>query len=329
MAALLRLERITGRPGFPARAISHPDEPGHATRSQGEWHASPVEPGWLWKGDTSSDELDGHYFAFHLFSRLVDDAALRAEVRETCARITDHILAHDYTLVDVDGEPTRWGVWSPARLNDDPAWRAEQGLNSLEILSHLRVAVDLVGASRYAAAYDNLVRNHHYALNVLDQKIRTPGHINHSDDELAFLAYYPLLQLETDPALRALYLASLRRSWEFERVEACPLWNFIYGACAGEPCDVDAAVDALRAMPLDLVTWKTTNSHRTDLDVDPDPDRFGHPQLRRPLPWTERPLHKWNDNSFRIDGGDGLTEEDQTMWLLPYWLARYHRLIES
>lgn len=49
-----------------------------------------------------------------------------------------------------------------------------------------------------------------------------------------------------------------------------------------------------------------------------------------PLPFTERLMHKWNGNPYRLDGGsNGLEEEDATFFLLPYWLARFHCLIEE
>lgn len=329
MEAILRLERITGISGFPARAISSEREPGFATRSEGEWNRSAVEPGWWWKGDTSSDEIDGHYFAFLLYHDLAATPAEKAQVRETCRRVTDHLLDHGLYLVGAGGRRTKWGVWAPERLNDDPEWAEERGLNSLEILSHLKVAIHLVGDRRYQRAYDELIRQHGYALNTLGVKRLPPdGEVNHSDDELAFLAFYPLLRLERDPALVALYRAGLRRTWEAVRTEECPLWNFIYGACTGAPCDTAAGVRALEQIPLDLIRWPVRNSLREDLRRDPMPDRFGEQQLLRPLAWTERPLHKWNGNPFAIDGGDARAEEDPTFWLLPYWLGRYHRLIE-
>ena len=68
-----------------------------------------------------------------------------------------------------------------------------------------------------------------------NQKINIPGHINHSDDELAFLSYYPLLNYETDPKLREVYTQSLDRSWQIERPERNPLWNFIYAGRSGIP----------------------------------------------------------------------------------------------
>jgi hypothetical protein len=328
MQALLRLESITGIPGFPARAISHKDEPGfplRSARSLPEWHPSPVERDWWWKGDTSSDELDGHFFAWYVFYELAANEEEKKQVRATCKRVMDHILDHNYTLVDIDGKHTTWGVWAPEKLNDDPMWWEERGLNSLEILSHLKVAHHIVGDPRYERAYRELIEKHHYAINTIHTKI--PAGVSH-DDQLAFLSFYPLLQLEKDPALRAIYLAGLKRTWAYERAEASPFWNFIYGACTGEPCDVEAAVHSLREMPLDFIDWEMKNSHRADLKFDRMPGRTGEKRLAHPLSWVERPMHKWDKDPYLLDGGSGRGEIDQTLWLLPYWLGRYHRLIE-
>ena len=77
----------------------------------------------------------------------------------------------------------------------------ETGLRALHILSHLRVAMHLTAnpqyRAKYQAAYDDLIETHRYHLLTRNQKIMVPGHINHSDDELAFLSFYPLLRYET------------------------------------------------------------------------------------------------------------------------------------
>jgi hypothetical protein len=323
--ALLRLESITGIPGFPARAICNVNEPQFAARSlrsDSEWHPSPVEKDWYWKGETSSDEIVGHYLAWYLFYELAADEEQKRQVRATCKRVTDHILDHHYFLLDQDGQPTTWGFWGPDQLNNDPKYWQERGLGSLEMLSHLKVAIYLVGEERYERTYRELIRDHHYALNTLPAK--DPEGVSH-DNQLLLLSYYPLLQLEKDPGLRAIYEASLKRTWDFERAEGSPLWNFIYGACTGEPCDVEASVEALREMPLDFVQWRMRNSHRADLGVAHSGRRA---RGSRPLPWTERVIHHWDGSPFALDGGSDLGEADQTDWLLPYWMGRYHRLIE-
>lgn len=318
MQAMLRLESITGISGFPARAICRTNEPqfaAHSLRSDSEWHPSSVEPGWYWKGETSSDEIDGHYFGWYVFYALSDDEEQKRRVAAICKRVTDHLLDHGYYLIDLDGKPTTWGFWGPDRLNDDPKYWQERALGSLEMLSHLKVAMHLINDPRYERAYRDLIEQHHYALNTLIGKI--PGAVSH-DNQLLFLAYYPLLQLEKDPGLRAIYTASIKRTWDAECPEGSPLWNFIYGASTGSECDVQTAVAALREIPLDFIQWRMRNSHRADLKLP----------LTKPLPWPERVVRNWDGSPFGVDDGSDRGEADQTVWLLPYWMGRYHRIIE-
>jgi hypothetical protein len=193
------------------------------------------------------------------------------------------------------------------------------------MLSHLKVAYHIVAEPRYESAYRDLIQKHHYAINTLHAKV--PGGVSH-DDQLLFLSYYPLLQLEHEPGLRALFTSSLKRTWDAERIEANPLWDFIYGASTGEPCDVENAVESLREIPLDFIQWQTRNSHRADLNLDPELKRQGIKQLVAPLPWTERDIHNWDHSPYELDGGGDMGEGDRTIWLLPYWMGRHHRLIQ-
>jgi hypothetical protein len=329
MQALMRLESITGIPGFPARSfirVGVDEQP-----ADGEWHNTP-DGAWRWKGDTSSDEIVGHFFVYPIYYDLVAGEDERPALSAAIDRITSHILDNNYQLVDVDGQRTRWGWWTPDLIWGDAD---ETGLRALHMLSHLVVARHLTRdpakRARYQAAYDTLVGTHRYHLLTRNQKIMVPGAINHSDDELAFLSYYPLLQYETDPALRAVYRESLERSWRIERPERNPLWNVIYAAGTGA-ADFDraAVVGTLREIPMDMIQWTVTNSHRLDVPVDPVLDRHGRQQALVVLPYDELPMSKWNGNPYRLDGGtDGRTEDDGAYFLLPYWMARYHRLIDE
>jgi hypothetical protein len=327
MQAILQLESITGIPGFPARSfikVGEDEQP-----ADGEWHDT--KDGWRWKGDTSSDEIVGHFFVFPIYYDLVADAEEKRLLSAALGRITDHILDHDYQLVDVDGQRTRWGWWAPDLIWNDPD---ETGLRALHILAHLRVATHMAGdtaaRSRYQAAYDSLVATHRYHLLTRNQKVMVPGSINHSDDELAFLSFYPLLQYEKDPNLRSVYTQSLERSWRIERPERNPLWNVIYATGTGA-ADFDRAgtIRTLQEIPMDTVQWTVTNSHRLDVPIDPSSDRQGRRQALVVLPYDELPMSKWNGNPFNLDGGNGgRTEDDGAYFLLPYWMGRYHGLIE-
>ena len=327
MQAIMRLEAITGIPGFPARSFIRKGE--DLQPQDGEWHDTP-DGAWRWKGDTSSDEIVGHYFVYPIYHDLVADEGEKPALRAAVERITNHILDNRYQLIDVDGQRTRWGWWGPEAIWEDPD---ETGLRALHILSHLRVAMYLTAnqayRARYAAAYDDLIARHRYHLLTRNQKIMVPGHVNHSDDELAFLSYYPLLQYEKDRALLDVYKQSLERSWQIERPERNPLWNFIYAAGSGATdFDLAESIRTLQEIPMDTIRWDVRNSHRLDVPVDPMGDRFDRRQALIVLPYDELPMWKWNGNPYNMDGGSGgRGEDDGAYFLLPYWMGRHHGLI--
>jgi hypothetical protein len=328
MQAILRLEQITGRPGFPARSfikVGEDEQP-----KDGEWHDTP-DKAWRWKGDTSSDEIVGHYFVYPIYYDLVADDTEKPVLRAALDRITNHIIDNNYQLIDVDGQRTRWGWWAPELIWEDAD---ETGLRALHLLSHLRVAVHMTGdpahRTKFRAAYDDLIARHRYHLLTRNQKVMVPGHINHSDDELAFLSFYPLLRYETEAPLLAIYKESLERSWQIERPERNPLWNVIYAAGTGaKEFDKDESLRTLREIPMDLVQWTVTNSHRQDVPVDPLADRFKRRQALMVLPYDELPMAKWNGNPYNLDGGNaGRSEDDGAYFLLPYWMGRFHGLFD-
>jgi len=323
--AMLRLEEITGIPGFHARSFIKIGE--DVQPSDGEWHDTP-DGKWRWKGDTSSDEIVGHYYGYAIYYDLVADEAEKQKIRGVVTRMTDHILNNNYQLIDVDGKRTRWGWWAPEDIWADPD---ETGLRALHMLSHLRVARHITGNPRYEQAYNDLITKHRYHLLTRNQKINYPGHVNHSDDELAFLSYYPLLNYEKDPKLREVYIQSLNRSWQVERPEHNPLWNFIYAVGSGSrEFDSENAINTLREIPMDQISWTVTNSHRLDAPMDALADRFNRAQALIALPYDESPMSKWNGNPYRLDGGNGgRSEGDGVYFLLPYWMGRYHKLIDD
>jgi hypothetical protein len=327
MQAIMRLESITGIPGLPARSFIKVGE--DVQPKDGEWHDTPDRV-WRWKGDTSSDEIVGHYFVYPLYYDLVADESEKPALRAVVDRITNHILDNNYQLIDVDGQRTRWGWWGPDAIWDDPD---ETGLRALHILSHLRVALHLTSDPRYRQkyqqAYETLIGTHKYHLLTRNQKIMVPGSVNHSDDELAFLSYYPLLRYETDPELRKVYRLSLERSWRIERPERNPLWNFIY-AIGVDATEFDRAqsIRTLQEIPMDQIQWTVRNSHRLDVPIDVLRDRQKRQQALQVLAYDELPMSKWNGNPYNLDGGNGgRSEDDGAYFLLPYWMGRYHKLI--
>ncbi len=325
MEALMKLENITGIPGFVARSFAKPED----KHCHGEWDHITPDGKWRWKGDTSSDEIDGHYYANSVYYDLCADEKEKEEIRKNVSAMTNHIIDHDFYLVDTDGKPTTFGMWNPEYLHT--RGRFQQGLNSLEILSYLRTAYHITGEKKFYDNYMMLIKEHGFAKHTVKQKINQPHVINHSDDELAFLAYYPLLKYETHSFLLKYYHASITRSWKIDRPEKNPLWNYIYGAVMpeGTEFDPESSVDTLRRIPMDMVYWSTRNSHRADIQIDSGTGRFDEVQSITPVPFDERCLMKWNCNPYELDcASGGYGEEAATFWLLPYWMGRYYGFIK-
>ncbi len=338
MEALLDLTRLSGYSGFPARAIILKGElvdgydPNETVRIEEEpdkiWYTSPKDPNVLCKGDTSSDELDGHYFAFHLYHELVANAEEKKEIATICRAITNNLLDNDYTLVGHTGRKTRWGVFGPKYINEDPRWWEERGLNSLSMLNYLKVAHHICGDKRFADAYRDLIDNHHYLLNTLNYRRGAKWYdVNHSDDELAYLGYYPILSLEKDPHIRNILEQSIASTWQSIKLERSPFYNFIFGATTGQPCLAEEAAETLQDWPWELISWPVRNSHRHDIHLRHAQGGRNRVSLDRALPMSERTTWRWNRNPFQADGGDARGEEDAAAFLLPYWMGRYHGII--
>ncbi len=359
-------------PGFPARTILPADgkDPNLADytpdRDREQQKRDPLwkvivprwpksaDGKWYWKCDTSSDELDGHYFLYAVYYDLVAETeAEKARVRDVVLPITDHLIDHDFQLVDHDGQPTRWARFSPKDLNGGRFWPG-RGLNSLSVLSYLKVAEHVSGGgAKYREAYDRLVKEHSYATNVTDPKVQNgPGSGNQSDDEMAFMCFYNLLQYEQDARLRALYEIALLRYWSLEQPEKCPLFNYLFAATYGRAAGglvpdfgirlpriprscVEDAADTLIRFPLDRFNWGYRNSHR--LDITPLPSHLIDSRRHRAslrdgtcLPVDERFFEFWNHDPWSVDSdGDGRTLADGAAFLLPYYLGLFHGFIQE
>jgi hypothetical protein len=326
MHALYMLQNASGTPGLVARSVVTLEE---GKDKDAQWRLTP-DGTMYWKSDTSSDEIDGHYLAFYAYFEHVAqfDPEERALIEKQVRAVTDYIVDNGYQLIDWDGERTRWGFWDPKSLNKDPENYVENGLNSLQMLSFLKVAHHITCDPKYADHYRSLIVEHGYLNNVLLEKKSFPDENNHSDDQLGFVAWYPILQLERDPAVRRALHAAVRRHFEVVRAEKPSFYSFVYATVDPADADIPAAIDTLREIPTNRRQYAVTNSTRDDIAWDPRPNRFDKRVLRHVLPPDERPFAKWNSDPYGPDsGGDGACEDDGAAYLLPYWMGRYHHLI--
>lgn len=358
-------------PGFPARSIlptsgRNPNaeqytlerdrERKQGPRGDPQWKVmwprwpKSADGKWYWKCDTSSDELDGHYFFNAVYYDLVAETeAEKEEVRKVILATTDHLIEHGFNLVDWDGQPTRWSVFGPEDLNHNPVWYEERGLNSLSMLSYLAVAEHVSGDPKYRRVANGLIKDHSYHLNTLLAKLAEgPGTGNQSDDEMAIMSFYNLVNYETDRELSQIYDVAFWQYWERERREKCPFFNFAFGGVTGgrvrspwgspfgpRGFGLEEAVDELKRFPLDLIDWPLKNSHRKDIVPHPfypvregrNP-RVGYLRDGNVLPVDNRHFNHWNNNPWALDyGGAGRSESDGAIFLLPYYMGLYHGFI--
>ena len=311
---------------------------------------------WYWKSDTSSDELDGHYFFYPAYYDYVADTDEEKErVREVVRDLTNHLIEHDFNLVDIDGTPTRWSVYNPESLGNDKGWWPERGLKSLSMLSYLAVAEHMTGDPKYGEISLELQEKYFYRANAMIYKIHFgPGSGNQSDDEMAFMSYYNLMKYSKDEALRDMIHYSFYSAWTNEQPEQNPLFNFMYAAFGIDVTHtnpwgthdvsiwsgwLEDSVETLLDFPLDRVGWGHHNSHRIDLLILPrqqasepyDAPRFdrGYRNNGKTLPVSERFFHHWNTDPWALNyGGGGHSLGSGTVFLLPYYMGLYHGFIE-
>jgi hypothetical protein len=313
---------------------------------------------WYWKSDTSSDELDGHYFFLPLYYDLVADTDQeRKRVQEVVRDLTDHLLAHNFQLMDVDGTPSRWAVFNPENLNQNPDWWAGRGLNSLSMMTYLTVAEHITGDPKYGQALEQLRKDHSYEANAMVAKVQYgPGSGNQSDDEMAIMGFYSIIKYAKDPQLRQSMLYSMYTYWRLMQPERNPFFHFAY-AVHGLGADhstthskfrldpwpgwLEDSVQTLTGFPLDRLNWPHKNSHRLDVvtlqrqsrnDPGEGASRPGRGYLvdGKVLPVENRHFNHWNTDPWNLDyGGDGRQLASGTVFLLPYYMGRYHGFIDE
>lgn len=331
MYAMGYLAKVSGKKGFTARAVRFEGDENFGVfvdREGCEWHPSPDGIS-EWLGETSSDEMVGHFFGFSLYHDLCANEEEKEYIKEIICDMVDHMLENNYKLCDIDGLPTTWANWAPDQLNGNSMWLWEKCINSLEMLAFLDVAYHVSGEQKYRDEFMYLAIDEHYLINAAQHK-KDDGHVCHIDDNLGFLTTATILRIEKDPAIRKYLLMGLRHHWEYERPEHTIFFNLVCSAYSDEPCDLDIAIKELRNFPLDFIRTPIINSKRKGLVYDTEQEKWGgNPQLKEALDADERIVHYNDSNMFRIDEGDASRASCPSTYLLPYWFGRYYGLIEE
>ncbi len=337
LGALHLLCGVSGKPGLLARAAWPVGRP---MEDDGVWRVS-ADGKYRWRGDVSTDQVDGVLFGFAHAYDLVADAGEKARIAEDVGALVRHILDNDLRIVGYDGRPTRWGRYFPQYV------KLVEPMNALLFLQAAKVAHRVTQDPRFEQAYRTQAVERDYAEMAL--RARKDGdptiarRVNHSDDVLLFLAYEPLLRYESDGDLHAAYVESLKRAWEGGgrypgvKPEANPLFAFLAAKNLIDDSMVAAAMENLRCFPLDM-KWNSDTIARYEAAFgfthDPAPSsaepKAGAPLLtdRRPKTWSA-----WVEDPYqpRVDdrGQDSAMEFNGHDYLLAYWLGRHYGYIDA
>jgi hypothetical protein len=350
----LTFEAAGKKRGFITRSLVRDDEGAvfEDKRTQSNWHLQEYEGRqYFWKDDTSSDEYVGHFFGVPLFYDLcAKSEAEKDELREWARQVMDYVIDGGYVLPDLDGERTTHGYWRELGvawngldpciqkygedyLDECVGSRHGQGwLNSAEMLGHLLATWHMTGDTKYYDEYERLAGEGHYAdmIKVIDDTftVTRPGIANHSDHELAMLAYITLLRYDPNLARREQYIQSLLDFYEYEREEHNPWQIGVIGGVHPGDVDLAGAIQTLKDMPGDWRQWRYDNGHRKDSRRN-GVDRHQRPQFERVFPYDEIRTMKWNGSPYAVEGGgSGQGVLAPTPYLIAYWTMRYHGMIE-
>ncbi len=330
-----RLLTVNPLKGFPSRTFER-----RGILDYGDAWRPSQEDEWDWKGTTSTDEYVGYLFVASVMDQfVVQSKEERQRVAAFIDSIMTHIIENDYYFVDYDGKPTRWGRWNPEYVNSYPPYVSDRKLNSAHLIAGLQLAYALTGkeiykkeAFRMMSDYgylDNIMlpmKNMHRTMEMVHMGDVMGDEWNHSDDEMSFLTYYVLYHYAFNDTLKQKYVEVTREHWQMELPERDALWNTLTYAVTGD-IDLESTLWDLRNFPIDLDRYSAKNSHRKDLELLPE--NFRGQTTKKLLYRGEREMHRHNTNPFRLDsGGSQRSRLAGDEYLLPYWMARYLKIIE-
>ena len=344
---LMQLREVTGGDGYFARTIVpaswddrvHDGNRKYTPQQKAEkevddprfkpvetrWRRS-ADGKWLWKGDASSDEWCGHMMGYYFYYQLVADENEKALVRRHVATLVDHLIAHNYNMMDIDGAHTHWAVWSPASLNRDPEWTPDRYQNSMELLAFLKLAWYMTGDTTYQHHYLHLIKDEHYLDNMAGISRQDPAWFIYYDATMQAYLYPILLHCETDTSLLHFYRHHIDEFIKKRQDDHNPLIDFLYCYARNKKIDPSSSLDFLTDTPLDLIDWHIDHTRREDVRLTHTPvlDEW---QVSELPPASIRQVVRWDKNPWTASGGEPDMEREPVFWLLPYWMGRYLQLI--
>lgn len=263
--------------------------------------------GYFWVGNTSRDQYSGAFFGLAAAYDLVEDAAVRASVRELTGRLLGFLMRNNWVVAMPDGRISTvfWG-------------RSDQQLSFLQ-----------VGRRADPERFERTYKSHALAyawsvmlpisLEVLDD------HTSYFKFNLDAINLFNLIRLEDNSLFGRWYTSAyniLRRTTDDH---GNAYFNMIDRALKGP----DEARDAQTRILLD--EWLHRPLRDPFVDLRGVLPACGEDRACAPIPVLQRVRTDflWQRSPFLLyGGGEGNIETSGIDYILPYWMGRYYGTVE-
>jgi len=286
----------------PYAAAINSEEAGH-----GIFTGTVAGRAYYWIGNTSRDQYSGVFFGLGTAYGLVEEADVRAGVREIVTRLLDFLQDHNWAVVMPDGSLSTvfWG-------------RADQVLSFLQI--GRQVNPDRFGRdysiSRfwYAAWVGSAI-----AFEVLDP------HGSYFKFNLDMINLHNLLRYERSDYYRWFYAGAYRILRRTVEDHGNAFFNLIDRALLGP----DARRDEETRDLLEAWLQRPRRDNWVDLrGVYPSCQSADRACSPIPVPQRVRTDFLWQRSPFLLyGGGEGRIEGAGIDYILPYWMARHYGVL--
>ncbi|MBR4049114.1 MAG: hypothetical protein IKK09_01310 [Clostridia bacterium] len=302
-----------------------------------------TEDGLVYKGDTSSDEITGHFMNMlfsHMFLQDVDPD-LDELIKQSAKGLMSHIVDNGYQLMECNGKPTTWAKWNHDYFNTYMGW-ADACLNSAELLAYLKVAEYITGEQRWTDEYQKLLDMGYADLTLkhFDRAYQTSlleggdiaTELMYGDNMLAVSSFWMLSILEKDEKLLDIYT----RAFDSWRGTVCrennPGYEYPFAlsvGCEGLDLEQNAKwferfnVSRLAAGVSMETRYDVAKKHRWNYD---------YCETSFKLQPDEHFIAKYDRNPWEYkneDSGGIYVVESCYVYTFAYWIGKYYGFIED
>ncbi len=258
---------------------------------------------YYWIGRTSRDQYSGALFGLSVAYAHIEDAGVRNSIRTLATRMLEFLERHDWRIVMPDG-----------KVSTIFFGRFDQQLAFLAIGRQ-------VNPQRFTPDYESArlrygqMASFPIAIDALDT------HSSYFKFNLDAVNLYSLVQLDAGPYNEAYGI------WrDAVKTHGNAAFNMIDRALNGANASRDAETRAL------LNNWLVRSRRDLSVDLRGVVAGCGSNQACAPIPVRRRVNtdYLWQRSPFQmVGGGSGLIETAGIDYILPYWMARYYKVLTT